>query len=610
MPAASQNLINNVTELILNHILQTSQECHGAPNPDKLDENEFQEIDGEINDIKEIFASLQTSLKSLIMQLKKQRNNHIHFHQLPPEIVSNILWLSIADPWKGRKSYSFLRRQNTISLVCLSWRTLVKESPRFWSIIEFSCSQWGISHLLKKSQGSSLEIKCFSDRKYSCEPPDFFRPAVDDEYISLIAPHIGRIRSLILSRSTDELVSVLGSPAPMLQELRLTSVHGFFPEPLDLFCGQAGRLRDVALEYIPVRWDSGVFVGLRSLKIKGNSHRSLTAGQVRRLLKANSGLEEMIIEDVTIAERFRDDAVKWTSGGKPTRVVMSKMQELRLIDLPFELVRAVLGDLEIPTIRHLELRCLLQGQPASRILGSKIDHLVSPLLQGSKGAHQAEMTLGISSLGLAIYLPGDESPTIRIELKHTVPASGFEWLAENFFGASGLPSVGGEEVFQVSLKFGQSFDMTGSTFIPILDRLSAVKVKDLTIEDGCRNGAALLKYLGKLKADSEWPLPHLTSLTIGGPPEMAAPLLHSLQSRKHDAPTNKTATAPRPATLWYLDIGGLRGVERKMEKALYKCISSDGTLIRGRSRVLTSRRDSDDDLEDFDDDSENFDDDD
>ncbi|KAG8900750.1 hypothetical protein FRC00_011431, partial [Tulasnella sp. 408] len=566
------------------------------------DEDEFQEIDEEIDAIKKTFASLKTNLKPLIMQLKKQRNNHIHFHQLPPEIVSNILWLSIADPWKGKRSYSFLKRQKTLSLVCLSWRTLVKTSPRFWSIIEFTCTERGISHLLEKSRGNSLEIKNFSDRNYSCEAYDFFRPAVDEEYISLIAPHIGRIRSLILSRVTEELLSVLGSPAPMLQELKLKSAHGFVPEPLDLFCGQAGRLRDVALEYIPVRWDSGVLVGLRSLKIKGNLHCSLTAGQVRRLLKANPGLEEMDIEDVRIAERFRDDAVKWTGGGKPSRVVMSKMQELRLIDSPFELVRAVLGDIEIPTIRHLELSCLLQGQPASRILGPKINHLVSPLLQGSKGAHQAEITLGISSLGLAIYLPDHESPAIRIELKHTVPASGFEWLAENFFRAGGLPSVCAAGEFQVSLKFGQSFDMTGGTFIPILDGLSAIKVKDLTIEDGCRNVAALLKYLGKLKADSQWPLPDLTSLTMGGPPEMAAPLLHCLQSRKHDAPSNKTPTAPRPATLWYLGIDGLRGVGREMEKALYKCISSDGTLIRGRSRMLASRRDSDDDSEEFDDD--------
>ncbi|KIO18205.1 hypothetical protein M407DRAFT_32117 [Tulasnella calospora MUT 4182] len=605
MPAIPQNIIYDATELILNHLRQTSQYLEGAPNPGGNDEKERQGIDREIDAMEETLTSLQTSLKTRITQRKKERNRLIRFNQLPLEVASNILWLSIVDPWQRKMSWSFIQRLQTISSVCSSWRNLVEGSPRFWSIIEFSCPKPAILHFLRKSESSGLEIKCFSDTKYNCAPSVERFGLAEGGYLDLIAPHTGRIRSLILSApTTDGLFSILERPAPMLQELRLNFVHCIFVQPLDLFCGQAGRLRDVALENIPVRWDSEVLVGLRSLKIKGKLEYSPTEGQVRRLLEANPGLEKMDIEDVMVTEHFGDDAVECTGGGKPSRVVMSKMQELKLFNLQFELAQAILANVEIPSIRHLKLRCLFGGQPASRLLGPNMKHLVPPLLQRSKGSHQAEITFGKASVGLGIYLPRQENSTIRIELKNTIPVSGFEWLAENFFLAEGLPSVSAADTFQVSLKFGDNFDMEGGAFIPILDRLNAVKVKVLTIESGCKHGEELINYLGVVKGDSHWPLPHLMSLTVEGSAAMATHLLTTLQHRKHDAPTNETPTAPRPVTLEVLNIEGLRGVERKMEKTLAEYISSSGTLVRGSRRPLTYWRGFGDDWEDFDEDNE------
>ncbi|KAG9020733.1 hypothetical protein FS837_007924, partial [Tulasnella sp. UAMH 9824] len=369
----------------------------------------------------------------------------------------------------------------------------------------------------------------------------------------------------------------------MLEELRLGFVHCVFVQPLDLFCGQAGRLKDVALENIPVRWDSEALVGLRSLRIKGKLDYSPTEGQVRRLLEANPELEDMDIEDVTVTERFGDDAVGCNDGRKPDRVVMSKMQELRLTNLPFELVQAVLGNVEIPAIRHFKLKCLFRGQPASRLLGPNIQHLIPPLRQRSMGAHRAEMMFGKSSVRLEVHVPGLK-PTIRVDLKNTVPISGFEWLAENFLLVDKPSSVVAADTFQVSLKFWDNFDMAGGAFIPILDRLSAVKVKSLTIESACRNGEELIKYFGEAKEDSEWPLPQLMSLTVAGPAELAPHLSTALQCRKNYAPAEEAPTAPRPVMLEVLNIESLRGVDRKVEKALAKCVSSSGTFIPGNRR--------------------------
>ncbi|KAG8907791.1 hypothetical protein FRC00_011607, partial [Tulasnella sp. 408] len=466
----------------------------------------------------------------------------------------------------------------------------------------FSRPQPAISHSLEKSQSSGLEIKCFSNSKYDCAPPMELAGVVEGGYLGLVAPHIHRIRSLVLSApTTDGLLSVLGHAAPMLEELRLRFVHCVFVQPLDLFCGQAGRLKDVALENIPVRWDSEALVGLRSLRIKGKLDYSPTEGQVRRLLEANPGLEEMDIEDVTLTERFGDDAVGRDGGGQPDRVVMSNLQELRLTNLPFELVQAVLGNVEIPAIRHLKLKCLFRGQPASRLLGPSIKHLIPPLRQRSKGAHRAEMMLGKSSVRLEVHLPG-QKPTIRMDLKNTVPISGFEWLAENLLLVERPPPVSAADTFQVSLKFWDNFDMAGGAFIPILDRLSAVKVKSLTIESACRHGEELIKYVGEAKEDSQWPLPHLMSLTVAGPAELAAHLSTALQRRTHGAPSEEAPTAPHPVMLEILNIESLRGVDRKVEKALAKCVSSSGTFIRQKRR--SSNYWNGYDWEDLDDDNE------
>ncbi|KAG8891921.1 hypothetical protein FRC01_014445 [Tulasnella sp. 417] len=174
--------------------------------------------------------------------------------------------------------------------------------------------------------------------------------------------------------------------------------------------------------------------------------------------------------------------------------------------------------------------------------------------------------------------------------------SGFGWLAENLFVSNGLPAVCKTGIFQVSLKFGDDFDMAGGAFIPILDRLAAVKVKALTIECTCRNGQRLINYLGEPNEDSQWPLPHLTALTIGGREELADYLLSALQHRK-DVPPVGALVPLRPVMLELLDLEALDGMNRKVKKALAKCVSSSGTFIRDLSGLG-------DDWEDFDDDEE------
>ncbi|KAG8900171.1 hypothetical protein FRC00_014158, partial [Tulasnella sp. 408] len=450
----------------------------------------------------------------------------------------------------------------------------------------FAPPQAAIPHFIKKSQSSDLQIKCPVESNYDWEPTMEFDLFTEEWFLGLISPHTDRIRSLILSLSSmDGLLDVLGKPAPILEELRLDCSGCDFERPLDLFCGQASRLRDVALQNIAIEWDSGVFIGLRSLSILESIEYLPTGGQVRRLLEANPGLEKLDIECHTMTEGFGNDAVRSTGEGNRGRVVMGKMQKLRVSNLPVTLVQAVLDNVEIPSIGYLDLRCLLGGLPASSMLGPGMKGLVPPLLQLSKGAQQAELTFGERSVGLAIYTPRQhKSPTIQIELIETMPISTFNWLAENFFHAEGLPSVCAPEIFQVSLKFNDGFDMAVGTFIPILDRLNAVKVKGLTIDKWCEHGEELIKYLGETKGDFQWPLPYLTSMTIGrsAAAEIANHLLVALQRRMQYAPGREPPAAPRPVMLEILDARGLREANEDVEQALAKCVAPSGTFIPGR----------------------------
>ncbi|KAG8909806.1 hypothetical protein FRC01_006718 [Tulasnella sp. 417] len=591
MLALPQDIINDVAELILNHIRQTmyaegdqphAPELGGSGQTYRNGEKKLQGLDAEIHALEEAFTSLQTGLRTSITQRKKQRNSLIHLNRLPIEIASKVLWLAVADPWQQKISFSFLRRLETISSVCSSWRALVQSSPRFWSVIEFSNPEPVILDLLRKSGSTGLDIRCFSDGNYNCMHHSGLSGSLGRRHLNLIIPHTDRIQSLSLAAyAAHGLLPILEKPAPVLEELRLELMEESFGEPLDLFCGQAGRLRDVVLENIPFRWDSAVLAGLRSLKISSRFDYPPSPVQVRRLLEENPGLETMDIEDVAIRgpERLTGDAVESSGRGKPSRVGMSKMQKLRLYSLRFELLQAILDNVEIPSIQHFDLWRSFRGQPASRLLGLNMKPLVAPLLRRSQGTRRAEITFEKTSIGFELFF-GREDPTIRIELPHIAPMNGFDWLVENFSLAEDLPSVCAVDAFQVSLTFWSHFDMAGGAFIPILDRLGAVKVKALTIESTCRNGEQMVDYLGELNKDSQWPLPHLTSLTIGGRAELADHLLSVLQRRTEAAPEG--AVNPlRPVLLEVLDLGALEVSARAdMDEALAKCVSSSGTFTR------------------------------
>ncbi|KAG8913306.1 hypothetical protein FRC01_004605, partial [Tulasnella sp. 417] len=370
-------------------------------------------------------------------------------------------------------------------------------------------------------------------------------------------------------------------------------LYGWGPRGFRQTSSQAGRLKDVVLENLPARWDSGALMGLRSLEIKGNLAYSPTETEVLHLLEANPGLEKIEIEDVTVPEGFHNSLGSTHFSGKRSRVIMSNMQDMRLLSLPFELVRVVLETVEIPFIRHLDVECRFQGHPASQLLGPNIKHIVSPIIQGSTGAQLVQLTIGEESVGLAIYLPSQHAPTIRLQANDTVPVSGFRWLAEHLFAEDGLPAVGAPDVFHVSLKFGNNFDMEGGAFIPILDELGTVKVKYLTIGDGCSHPEHLIRYLGEMKRGYRWPLPDLMSLTMGGSADTATHLLRALQGRKRGADLTGMATLEK------LDIEGLGVIDARVEGALAELIGPEGTFIHATRLSLSSRSSSNESIRSF-----------
>ncbi|KAG8898754.1 hypothetical protein FRC01_010775, partial [Tulasnella sp. 417] len=578
-----RGIIDHALDFVRNYPQQPYHHVKDAQESDQESEGlihgksdrALQEIDDEIDlmgsTIEGLLTSLRESLTARLIRRKKERNILVRLHQLPLEIASEILWLSIADPWNGRASYSFSQRLRTISSVCSSWRTVVESSPRFWSIIEITATPGVISTLLKNSKNHPLEIRCFSDGAYHW-PPRMTRSLRG--HWPLIVPHMQRIRSLIVEAyPTEGILTVLREPAPMLEELKL-SCDLRLVQPIDVFGGKASRLRDVVIQNIPIRWDSGALEGLRSLQIKAIPEYSPTETELLRLLEANPGLEKLDIEDVRVMEDFGDGVWPAHSGRKRSRVIMGNLREMRLFNLPFELVRVILGNVEIPSIEHLDVNCLFRGHPASQLLGPNIQHLVPPIIQRSTGAEVAHLTIGEESVGFAVYLPHQTDPAIRIQLNNTAPVSGCGGFAESLFTAKGFPGVGAPDILPFKLKFGDNFDMQGGTFVPILDRLGAVEGRSLTIDSRCKHGEELIEYLGEMKEDGQWPLPHLTSLTVAGEAHTATHLLAALQARKQGVGLAEIAA------LEELNIVGLGVIDSNVEEDLDELMGPSGTFIR------------------------------
>ncbi|KAG8991678.1 hypothetical protein FRB90_001265, partial [Tulasnella sp. 427] len=537
MPAAPQNIVNDATELLLAHIKPPRHDMQECQSSDL--ESVLFELDDEVDSMEKTLSMLNRYLNARIAQRKRERNDLVRFSRLPLEISGGILWLSVNDPWQGK---TYLESVQAIALVCFAWRTLVQGSPRFWSIIELGTPLAAVKYCLKRAGSHPLEVRSMSSD--SCSGPDVLTSDAlsDDRYTRLVSKRVGQTRrlSVFMRDAVDGTIRwILEKPAPLLEELKLQFVHNVFARPVELFSGQAGKLKSVELDNIPIRWDSEALAGLTTLEIKGRSLYAPIEMQVTEMLRANTALESLCLEEVKVAERLEEALARQASNWiKPsTPVAMRKLRHLKLLNIPLELFLVVIDAVEIPCIETLELHCSFRFRPVfSLALITK--SLTTPIFMLASKAERVELSFENDQVGLSIYLPSDNAPVVRFYMHNTMPRlGGFHWIVENLLSEFILPPdldrLGPPVGLPLTLVFGDGFDLDHAV-VPIVDELDAIPVQILELKIGalCINGGAVIQYLQERRGeDLHWPLPDLKSITLGGSSLLVVDLHNTLEKR-------------------------------------------------------------------------------
>jgi len=323
-------------------------------------------------------------LKTATERVANLLNEGTPTHQLPPEILTRILYLAV-----DHGSEEHTEQVISLTQVCRYWRTLLLSYPRMWSTL---CMKPGnpslISEWLARSQKVPLTVIAeFSDAyehpPYTCRYEDSATATLADSYdlevcprheavlsLDKLLPHRFRIHDLnILVRSSDpewEEGDHSGEPPllyhhffkeslPNLQRLDFRATHieqsrYVIPIPELLFAGRLPRLKE--LKYLGA--NGGLIRTARNLVSCEIGVWSESAGpamigseELPMLLRNNKTAESLIIREC----EFFFDGNPWV----PTATPMTNLRHLEIhcdMDADFE---KIVASIRAPQFKNLTL---------------------------------------------------------------------------------------------------------------------------------------------------------------------------------------------------------------------------------------------------------------
>ncbi|KAF8059586.1 hypothetical protein FPV67DRAFT_1588831 [Lyophyllum atratum] len=186
--------------------------------------------------------------------------------RLPPELLVAVFKYNV----EVDSNLDWIR----VSHVCTHWRRVALECASLWTNIPFHRPKWA-KEMLARSKMAPLIImlvfvKSWRMRKLLCVP------CTEASVVKATISQLSRINKLALDQgklgkeSFIELVSLLDSPAPLLETLEI-SFSGFAAEnrlPDKLLSGQAPRLTHLHVEAGILNWRALPFTNLESLEVR------------------------------------------------------------------------------------------------------------------------------------------------------------------------------------------------------------------------------------------------------------------------------------------------------------------------------------------------------
>jgi hypothetical protein len=275
----------------------------------------------------ESIEAIQQQLRLAL--LRQSKNAHIPILRLPPEILGIILLYACPRPsrkFDAHSSDGWLTDNWSLTLkdlvrftqVCSCWHSVALSVPELWACITSSDSLEQMPLLLERSREAPLSV--YLRPRHSKSFTEETEQEVHEAYVleqlkelEVLRQHAGRIRKLVLrhgplspsgwwdDRSLKELLAILCSPAPTLEEL---DIEGLREIPGQLLGNHAPRLRTLRVR--------SVRVDLQGWPLLQNLHvlelqvavgiNTLSFSQIFRILRGIRCLRTLSLEFQTHAD--------------------------------------------------------------------------------------------------------------------------------------------------------------------------------------------------------------------------------------------------------------------------------------------------------------------
>ncbi|KAG9041334.1 hypothetical protein FS837_012412 [Tulasnella sp. UAMH 9824] len=278
----------------------------------------------------------------------KKRNNLLPIHELPKELFTQILQQSLPNIKNNLIGNDFKRytkqyyiRVYRLREVSSAWKLAVDYTPSLWTAISSACHPKVLSNALLRSAKAPLHLTLSELTRVMMFQPQTMVD-ISSTFLAQVGPTISRWSFVLFhlpGKSRAMVEQHLTKPAPLVESVRislLTSMDG--EGAVDLFGGQAGRLKDLTLQSFPMRWESPILRGVENLKI-GGIGLALWLSQLLAILSDNSQLKQLSLSATDIQMNVL----------APTehRIPLSLMEELDL-SIPGNVADILLKSIDIP----------------------------------------------------------------------------------------------------------------------------------------------------------------------------------------------------------------------------------------------------------------------
>ncbi|KAG8971046.1 hypothetical protein FRC05_011512 [Tulasnella sp. 425] len=482
--------------------------------------------------------SLQNSINELqrgitfrIVELKRFKNqNEVLLHALPPEIFLEILSASIDWPnWN-------VERNHILAQVCKHWWRTITTVSWFWPEIDVAHGKETTEMILRKNQAGPLVVRCAADGGGHSERVDFMKLAVQ---------HATRWKSLIFKgRLTDELFTLLETPAPMLSELFIYPYNG--PDQRQFHLSEGTFLKHLDCDFCTLPWESSRLSNIQSIQIRNLTKDLPSIPQLRNILEASPQLQWLLLASWTDDTQATSPAAD-TSKGK--QVAQSDPQSpIHLPSLETLVLQNIPRDINDYLLTHIDAplcTCLIAGirpvslsslpprlSPNQTHPSNTFANLISPAISAAPeimlSYEEIKGTFRIYSSpepevsnewihwvkrkpGINFLFHTDKAPGVGSELRHALSGLGLEKAVTlNLIGDGTNPSGEASE----SPAAASSFPVEALGALP--------QVTQLFSQRNFRVGD-VLKYLSEPMAEDSgstdsggscWPLPQLSTLSL------------------------------------------------------------------------------------------------